>query len=522
MRTGAQAVGVGVIGRGLNAPARGGERGFALLLVFLMAAVIGITLWAELPRVALQSQRAKEQMLVERGEQYKRAIQLFLRANKGTRYPADMDDLDRGFNNLRFLRHRYKDPMTGKDEWRIIHIQGGVLTDSLLSKPKDNGKPEATTLGQNISALPGLGELAGQGQALPNAVNRRRASEGGTGGGIGPDGQPIQPAEPANGMQPSAGPTAGIFQPGVAPEGTPQPGAGPAPGIFQPGVVPGGMPQPSLGIPGMPGGPGMPFGAAPGSGGIPGMPGMGQFPGQSPGVPGQLGLPGSNAGANAGANGQTGGATGDGGSTVGSYGPTVGGGTLTGAQPNAPGVAGGSNPANGPNAANGMGPGAALAPGGAAASMLNGLLTTPNPRGFPGNGQAGTVIGGGMAGVASKMDSEGLMVYNDRTNYKEWEFVYDKSKDRPLQDPRAMMVGNQMGTPSSTTQSPTTPPGQPGMFNQPGQSGSAGQVGPSAPMGPGGQMGSSGQTGSNGQPGSQAGGGGYGQGGPPDIRPGKK
>jgi len=37
MRTGAQAVGVGVIGRGLNAPARGGERGFALLLVFLMA-----------------------------------------------------------------------------------------------------------------------------------------------------------------------------------------------------------------------------------------------------------------------------------------------------------------------------------------------------------------------------------------------------------------------------------------------------------------------------------------------------
>jgi len=79
-----------------------GERGFALLLVFLMAAVIGIMLWSQLPRVAIQSQRAKEQLLIERGEQFKRAIQLFMRANKGApRYPADMDDLDRGYNNLR-------------------------------------------------------------------------------------------------------------------------------------------------------------------------------------------------------------------------------------------------------------------------------------------------------------------------------------------------------------------------------------------------------------------------------------
>lgn len=482
-------------GKAREAAARDGERGFALLLVFLMAAVIGITLWAELPRVALQSQRAKEQMLVERGEQYKRAIQLFLRANKGTRYPADMDDLDRGFNNLRFLRHRYKDPMTGKDEWRIIHIQGGVLTDSLLTKPKDSGKPEATTLGQNISALPGLGELAGGGQALPNAMNRRRASEGGTGGGIGPDGQPIQPTDPASGMPAGAGPT---------------------PGIFQPGAVPGGTPQPALGIPGMPGGPGMPFGAAPGSAGIPGMPGSGQFPGQfpgqPPGVPGQLGLPGSNPGTNAGgASGQTAGNMGDGGSTVGSYGSTVGGGTLTGLPPNAAGVAGGFNPANGPNAANGMGPGGGLAPNSAAGDMLNRMLTSPRPGGPPGLGQnQGTVIGGGMAGVASKMDSEGLMVYNDRTNYKEWEFVYDKSKDRPLQDPRSMMVGNQMGTPSPSPQSTATPPGQPGMFSQPGQSVPSGQAGPGGHTGPTGQTSTPASTG------------GYGQGGPPDIRPGRK
>jgi hypothetical protein len=478
------AVGVPIDEQCRKTAAHEGERGFALLLVFLMAALIGITLWAELPRVAIQSQRAKEQLLVERGEQFKRAIQLFLRANKGTRFPADMDDLDRGYNNLRFLRHRYKDPMTGKDEWRIIHMQGGVLTDSLLTKPKDSDKPEASTLGQNISAQLGLGEVANAGQAQPNAMNRRRPSEGGAGGGLGPDGQPIQSADQGNGTQP--------------------------------GVGPGGTPQPP-GTPGMPGGPGSPFGAAPGAAPVPGMPGApgqfpGQFPGQPPGMPGQFGLPGSNPGANAG--GANAANTGDSGSTVGSYGSTVG---SNPAPANAAGLSGGLNPANAGNAANGMMPGQ----NNAATNMLQNLLGTPRPNGAPpglGQGQ-GTVIGGGMAGVASKLDAEGLMVYNDRTNYKEWEFVYDPSKDRPRPDPRNMMVGNQMGTPSTPTPGTATPSSQSGTFSQPGQSGTSGQMVTNAP---GGTSGTSGTTGSNGQTGTPSGTGTSSQGAQTDHRPGKK
>jgi hypothetical protein len=471
----------GAVGRRKRLP-REGERGFALLLVFLMAAVIGITLYAELPRVAIQSQRAKEQLLVERGEQFKRAIQLFLRANKGTRFPADLDDLDRGYNNLRFLRHRYKDPMTGKDEWRIIHMQGGVLTDSLLNKPKDSDKQEASTLGQNISAQLGLGETASAGQAQPNATNRRRPSEGGTGGGIGPDGQPIQPADQGNGTQPDAGPG------GTAPSQPP-------------------------GTPGTPGGPGSPFGAAPGSAGVPGMPGApGQFPGQPPGMPTPFGVPGSNPGANTG--GTNAGNTGDSGSTVGGYGSTVGG---SAAPANAAGLSGGLNPANAGNAANGVGPGSGPTQNSAAANMIGNLLGTPRPNGFQGLGQGqGTVIGSGMAGVASKMDAEGLMVYNDRTNYKEWEFVYDPTKDRPRQDPRSMLVGNQMGTPSTPTPGTTTTPSQSGTFRQSGQSGTSGQMGTS------GTGGTSGQTGTNGQTGTPSGTGTSSQGAPIDIRPGKK
>ena len=50
-------------------------------------------------------------------------------------------------NSLRFLRRRFVDPFTGKDEWRIIHTNGGFLTDSLVQKPPTDsqGKQSGNT-----------------------------------------------------------------------------------------------------------------------------------------------------------------------------------------------------------------------------------------------------------------------------------------------------------------------------------------------------------------------------------------
>ena len=45
----------------------------------------------------------------------------------------------------------------------------------------------------------------------------------------------------------------------------------------------------------------------------------------------------------------------------------------------------------------------------------------------PGAGQ--TVIGGGIAGVASKLEEDGIKVYKEQTSYNKWEFVYDITKD---------------------------------------------------------------------------------------------
>ena len=130
---------------------RKNERGFALLLIFFMAAAIALTLYTQMPRVAFESERDKEQLLIDRGEQYKRAILLYY--NDYKRYPAKIEDLE-NTNNHRYLRRRYVDPYTGKDEWRLVHTNGMFLTDSLVQKPPANpaNSPNGTSQGQTALA----------------------------------------------------------------------------------------------------------------------------------------------------------------------------------------------------------------------------------------------------------------------------------------------------------------------------------------------------------------------------------
>ena len=110
-----------------------------LLLVFLMASAVALMLYMQLPREAFESERDKEQMLIDRGEQYKRAIYLYYVSNN-RQWPSKIEDLE-STNNHRYLRQRYVDPYTGKDEWRMIHTNGAFLTDSLVTPPPAQGSP---------------------------------------------------------------------------------------------------------------------------------------------------------------------------------------------------------------------------------------------------------------------------------------------------------------------------------------------------------------------------------------------
>jgi hypothetical protein len=68
-----------------------------------------------------------------------------------------------------------------------------------------------------------------------------------------------------------------------------------------------------------------------------------------------------------------------------------------------------------------------------ALDIIRTILTTPNPRGLSGVPTASDTQPTGtplLAGVASNLEADSIKVYNDRTKYNEWEFVYDPRQDK--------------------------------------------------------------------------------------------
>lgn len=95
------------------------EAGFMLVFVILLAALMLIALAAAAPVVAKDLRRDKEVESAHRANEYVRAIRLYYRKFKT--YPPSIEALE-NTNNVRFLRKQYVDPLTGKADWRIIHV----------------------------------------------------------------------------------------------------------------------------------------------------------------------------------------------------------------------------------------------------------------------------------------------------------------------------------------------------------------------------------------------------------------
>ena len=398
------------------------ESGFAMLLVFVLASCVAIMLYLEIPRVAFEAERQHELLLIDRGNQFKRAIQVFVtdKANNPTgRYPASLDELET-FNGHRYLRRKYVDPMTGKDEWRLVHIQGGVLTDSVTTQQK---KPTVASTGTGSNYFTDLttgGVGPDQPQGGVNAAMRRRPSDS---------------APPPGGAVPDSGATVGdVPAPG-------QPGAPGVPGL--PGIP--GQPG-SASTPGAPGGqPGAPVPPVP----IPGVPGLPGAPGRGP-TPGG---PAQNCNAYIG------------GCAPSAPNPPAGIPGLPGGVPGGPGGVPGQPGSGPPATALPQNPGDGSNPSPIPGSQANpiqqnifNMLTSPRPGGMP-TSTPGSAIGGGIAGIASKYEAEGIMVINDRTAINEWEYIFDFTKWRPPLNPLSGTPGQQAGTPIGNQ--PMSPAGTP-------------------------------------------------------------
>lgn len=91
-----------------------------LLAVIVMMTIVLITLAIAAPVVARNLRRDKEVESMHRAQQYVRAIRLYQRKFP-KQYPGSMDALEKS-NNVRFLRQKYIDPLTGQADWRLIHV----------------------------------------------------------------------------------------------------------------------------------------------------------------------------------------------------------------------------------------------------------------------------------------------------------------------------------------------------------------------------------------------------------------
>jgi type II secretory pathway pseudopilin PulG len=96
---------------------RSSEDGYVLVTVIFLLALLVIGMTIAAPKVARAIQRDREVETMQRGKQYIRAIQLYYR--KFGAYPPTVEALV-NTNQMRFLRKRYLDPTTGKDDWKPI------------------------------------------------------------------------------------------------------------------------------------------------------------------------------------------------------------------------------------------------------------------------------------------------------------------------------------------------------------------------------------------------------------------
>jgi type II secretory pathway pseudopilin PulG len=139
-----------------------GQRGYLMITLMLMFALIAIALLAVLPDMKQQIVRDREDEMRHRGTAYMRAIQHFYK--KFGRYPTKVEELE-STNNLRFLRKRYKDPMnrdrtTGKEKDFKFLTQMDI---TLNNGPLLGAVPGQGGAGGIPGQIPGQGGFQGAG-----------------------------------------------------------------------------------------------------------------------------------------------------------------------------------------------------------------------------------------------------------------------------------------------------------------------------------------------------------------------
>jgi type II secretory pathway pseudopilin PulG len=204
---------------GFVVEAAAGDEGYVLLAVLMLLA---LTIAA--PKVAMQLKHDQELETMHRANQYVRAIRLFHK--KTGNYPTSIEQLEKT-NNQRFLRQRYLDPLTGKDDWRLIQVgQNKTTVKGLFGKDlpglggglgaaagMQSNMGGSSTTGSSFGSSSSFGSGSGPGgsQTAGNTTGGPGAQTG-SGSGSGTPGGGVQSTD-ATDFKGSTGPIMGVGVP---------------------------------------------------------------------------------------------------------------------------------------------------------------------------------------------------------------------------------------------------------------------------------------------------------------------
>ena len=235
---------------------RSSQSGYAYITALFMIVVMlgGTTVFLE--NALTQARRRREEEMIWRGNQYKRAIRLYF--HKTGHYPQDMEALQKGLPQLHFLRRAYKDPMNTADgAWRYIYVNaaGQIIGSTRFASLQqmaliDNPQLQAQTfpqLGVSASSLansgPGGNNLGGSsfstfslsgsspssgpnstpGQAPPSGQNSPPGNSTDNSGGTSTPPLTGQPGQTTSTTSTDQSGTSSTSQPGQATGGSDQP-----------------------------------------------------------------------------------------------------------------------------------------------------------------------------------------------------------------------------------------------------------------------------------------------------------
>jgi len=159
---------------------RRNEQGYILLMLMLAVTILAIAAAAVIPSITQQVKRDREEELIHRGVQYSRAIRHYFK--QFSRYPSRIEELE-NTNRLRFLRKRYKDPITGQD-FKLLHFgevqmfQGGGLLGATPAGAA--GAPGGAGQLFNAAAAQGIAGAMVQAQGLAAQSGMNAGNAAGT------------------------------------------------------------------------------------------------------------------------------------------------------------------------------------------------------------------------------------------------------------------------------------------------------------------------------------------------------